>query len=194
MRRFCTGTPVASSSPKYTLPALGASKPAITRNSVVLPEPDGPSKAINSPSLMSRLTPRKAPVLPKSFAISTTRICNRASSHARWAGQGLAVVHFKQRLREQRDERQKRQQRRHGESRGEIVFVVEDFDLQRHGVGEPADMARDHRHGAEFSHCARVAQEHAVYQAPADIGQRDGEKNGQAACTESECGLLYVMT
>ena len=41
-------------------PASGVSKPAITRSSVVLPQPDGPSSAKNSPSLISSETPSTA--------------------------------------------------------------------------------------------------------------------------------------
>ena len=38
----------------------GASSPAMMRSSVVLPQPEGPSKAISSPEAMSRLTLRRA--------------------------------------------------------------------------------------------------------------------------------------
>ena len=41
---------VTSRPPRCTAPAVGASKPAIIRSTVVLPEPDGPSIAKNSPS------------------------------------------------------------------------------------------------------------------------------------------------
>jgi hypothetical protein len=45
---------VTSSSPSRILPAVGSSKPAISRSTVVLPEPLGPSIEKNSPSAMSR--------------------------------------------------------------------------------------------------------------------------------------------
>jgi hypothetical protein len=41
-------------------PSSIGSSPAIARNSVVLPEPDGPSSAISSPDAMSRSMPCKA--------------------------------------------------------------------------------------------------------------------------------------
>src|SRR4029079_14897113 len=54
------------SSPKMAiLPALGCSNPAIRRRQVVLPEPDGPSMAKNSPGAMSRSTPSTARTAPK---------------------------------------------------------------------------------------------------------------------------------
>ena len=42
------------------MPAVGSSKPAIIRSTVVLPEPDGPSMEKNSPSAMSRSMPATA--------------------------------------------------------------------------------------------------------------------------------------
>lgn len=55
------------------VPAVGASKPAIIRSTVVLPEPDGPSIEKNSPSAISRSTPATASVLPKDLR----RLCSR---------------------------------------------------------------------------------------------------------------------
>ena len=54
----------------------------------------------------------------------------------------------------------------------EVVLVVEDLDVQRHGVGLAADVAGDDRHRAELAHGAGVAEDHAVEQAPLDVGQR----------------------
>src|SRR5882672_2278783 len=48
-----------------TVPPVGCSKPAIRRRHVVLPEPDGPSMAKNSRSLMSKLTSSTAFTTPK---------------------------------------------------------------------------------------------------------------------------------
>ncbi len=48
--------------------------------------------------------------------------------------------------------------------------------MQRHGVGQPADMARHHRHRAELAHCPRVAQDDTVQQPPLDIGQRHAKE------------------
>ena len=48
------GRAVTSAPPRKTRPAVGSSKPAIIRSTVVLPEPDGPSIEKNSPSRISR--------------------------------------------------------------------------------------------------------------------------------------------
>ncbi len=50
MSRRCGGKPVTSRPPIHTLPALGGSSPAISRRSVVLPDPDGPSTTRSSPA------------------------------------------------------------------------------------------------------------------------------------------------
>ena len=48
-------------------PAVGTSKPAIIRSTVVLPEPDGPSIEKNSPSARSRSMPSTAVTSPNVF-------------------------------------------------------------------------------------------------------------------------------
>ena len=84
----------------------------------------------------------------------------------------VGVAPFQRDLDDQRDEGKQSKQRGHGEGSREIVFVVENFDMQRHGVGLASDVARDHRHGAELAHGARVAKHHPVKQRPANVGQR----------------------
>ncbi len=49
MLRSCTLFFDASSSPKKIMPSVGLSSPATSLSSVVLPEPEGPRSAINSP-------------------------------------------------------------------------------------------------------------------------------------------------
>src|SRR5215472_6582837 len=48
------GTSVTSRSPISTRPLSIGSSPASSRRAVVLPEPDGPTRTMNSPSLMSK--------------------------------------------------------------------------------------------------------------------------------------------
>ena len=54
-------------------------------------------------------------------------------------------------------------------------------------------MARNHGDCAELPHGASVAQEHAVQQAPADIGQRDAPKRLPAGGAERQGGLFIVL-
>ena len=71
-----------------------------------------------------------------------------------------------------------------------LVFVVQDLDVQRHRVGEAADVPRHHRHRAEFAHRARIAQDHAVEQSPADLRQHHAPEHRPAARAEGQRGLL----
>src|SRR6266849_7690494 len=54
MSRSLGGTSVTSRSPISTRPLSIGSSPASNRRAVVLPEPDGPTRTMNSPSLMPR--------------------------------------------------------------------------------------------------------------------------------------------
>ena len=54
--------------PIRTSPALGCSNPAISRNEVVLPQPDGPRKVKNDPRATRRSTPSTAATAPNRFA------------------------------------------------------------------------------------------------------------------------------
>jgi hypothetical protein len=68
--------------------------------------------------------------------------------------------------------------------RREIIFVVQNLDMQRHRVGDAADMRRHDRDGAELAHGACIAQEHAIEQAPANVRQGDGKEGAPAARTK----------
>src|SRR5215831_2366991 len=73
VRSFTTRPPIRIS------PAVGVSRPAIIRKSVVFPEPEGPRKTRNSPSRVSKSTLLTAPSSPSlktlvRFRVSTTAI------------------------------------------------------------------------------------------------------------------------
>src|SRR3982751_1252149 len=72
--RFCA----TSSPPRKILPEVGSSSPAIMRNVVVLPQPDGPSRQKNSPSSTVKLEDFTAWKAPKDFSRFSTRICAMA--------------------------------------------------------------------------------------------------------------------
>src|SRR5580693_6315276 len=54
MSRSLGGTKVTSRSPISTRPPSRGSSPASMRSAVVFPDPDGPTRTMNSPSLISR--------------------------------------------------------------------------------------------------------------------------------------------
>jgi len=58
--RWCGGVAARSSPSSSTRPDVAVSNPASSLSRVVLPQPDGPSSAKNSPAWMSRSTPSSA--------------------------------------------------------------------------------------------------------------------------------------
>src|SRR4028119_335360 len=66
-------------------PSLGVSKPASIRMSVVLPQPEGPSRQKNSPSKMSSVRWSTATASPNRFVTFSKRICGLASGSAQGA-------------------------------------------------------------------------------------------------------------
>ena len=56
---------VTSAPPIATLPFVTLSRPAIIRNNVDFPQPDGPTNTVNSPASTSRSTPWMTLVSPK---------------------------------------------------------------------------------------------------------------------------------
>ena len=84
--RRCAGTPRMDSPSSSTSPESGVSKPASIRSAVVLPQPEGPSRASSSPGWTVRSRPSSAVVAPK-----LRRSC-RNSTVALVAVAGAAVV------------------------------------------------------------------------------------------------------
>ncbi len=52
-----------STSPRWTLPAVGRSRPAAQWRNVLLPDPDGPITAVNDPRANPKETSRRAATL-----------------------------------------------------------------------------------------------------------------------------------
>jgi len=77
-----------SSPSSRTDPSSGISSPAMARSSVVLPEPEGPSRARNSPGSARSETPFSAGKRPKRFLTPSTCSPSAArASGARGAGE-----------------------------------------------------------------------------------------------------------
>src|SRR5690606_20442680 len=68
--RSRAGTRVRSDPSSSISPESGSSSPATTRNSVVLPQPEGPRKQTNEPCSTSRLTLLSAATAPKFLPMS----------------------------------------------------------------------------------------------------------------------------
>src|SRR3954469_23141043 len=65
---------VTSSPPRKILPSVGSSRPAIMRKVVVLPQPEGPSRQKNSPSLTVKVESFTATKSAKALCRRSTRI------------------------------------------------------------------------------------------------------------------------
>ena len=79
-------------------PAVGCSKPAIIRNVVVFPQPDGPSSEKNSPAAMSRSMPRTATESSNDFSSPISRtapppVIGSGNVGAHEVGEPLDVAH-----------------------------------------------------------------------------------------------------
>src|SRR6186713_3000615 len=90
---------LTSSSPRKIWPEVGNSKPAIIRNVVVLPQPDGPSRQKNSPSATVKVESFTATKSAKALWSRSTRI---------WA---IALAHSDRKLRDDREQRDAGQRR-----------------------------------------------------------------------------------
>src|SRR3954447_25081887 len=73
MRRLPGGMSVTSRSPMRMRPASIRSSPARPRSSVVFPQPEGPSRTMNSPSATVRLTSFVAMTLPNVLVTRSKR-------------------------------------------------------------------------------------------------------------------------
>src|SRR5258705_8703583 len=84
MPRSCGGTSLTTRTPKRIRPPSAAWKPARSRTSVVLPQPEGPRRVNISPSPTERLTSLTAASAPKRFV--------RFSTAMRMAGPALGSL------------------------------------------------------------------------------------------------------
>ena len=79
----CAGGRCDTSRPAISmLPASCASRPAITRSSVVLPQPEGPRKQTSLPFSTSSETSSSAVKAPKRLVTALTRRCMGSSGRA----------------------------------------------------------------------------------------------------------------
>src|SRR5688500_5636387 len=94
--------------PMEMVPALAVSRPAIVRSSVDLPQPEGPTSTISSPSRMARLTSSTATTGPYRL-LTRSRVTSAIWIAAIIPPQGAGVRfsgHFGARLRQSQVQRQ----------------------------------------------------------------------------------------
>src|SRR5262245_40395858 len=125
-------------------PAVGISRPANRRSNVVLPDPEGPSRAISSPGRTARSRSMMAGVAPNDFDNPSARIASATFLLAPDGGppdsvsscprEAVSMPPFEERLGGQGDEGESRQKGGDGESSDEVVLIIKDLHLERHGV------------------------------------------------------------
>src|SRR6516225_5028180 len=102
MSRSRGDTPLTTSPPMAMAPAVGSSSPATIRRAVVFPQPDGPTRTMNSPSVMVQVSASTA-VAPfgKTFVTSwketsatirTSRVAVRGSRQHDRTSQVLRTI------------------------------------------------------------------------------------------------------
>src|ERR1700738_3985874 len=74
-------------------PSSGVSKPAIMRKVVVLPQPDGPSSAKNSPASIASSTPSTARLMPSKLLLRRARRTAAARPASFTRGQPAGATH-----------------------------------------------------------------------------------------------------
>src|SRR6185295_15093129 len=128
--RCCGGASVTSSPSSATSPESGRSSPAITRRSVDLPLPLGPSSAVREPPAIAIETSSRATKLPNRFVTRRTAIA-------------------KVLLLPEEGHREQGKEREHGEQDGGSVRAgdVEGLEaivhMQRERLRAPREVARD---------------------------------------------------
>src|ERR1700761_2451902 len=128
--RLRTGIDRKSSPLNRTSPASGRSSPARTRNSVVLPEPDGPSSARNSLSRACSETSFSAGKRPKDFEtplISSDRgdcAPRPRASVSSVGGEFTGVTPFEASLEDEGDEPEGGQEAGRRKGPDEVIVIV----------------------------------------------------------------------
>src|SRR5918997_4087924 len=159
---------VTSFSPNSTRPSSGTSSPARMRSKVVLPDPEGPSSATNSPSPTVSQTPFRAAKAEKLLETRSTSI-DMSETRRELA----AVPPLERGLERKCDEGEEGEERSNGEGGDKVIVIVKCLNLQRHGVGLAADVTGNDAYCAKLAHGPGVAQQHPVEQAKTDVGHGD---------------------
>src|SRR6202049_4837808 len=117
-----------------TSPSVISSRPAIMRSAVVLPQPDGPTRQMNSPSAMSRLSLSTASV-PAAYRLvrlsSTTRAIRSASLHRTREHAADEISLESEKHNERHDDRDDGTGGYHPVVGGELPDLVEQEDRER---------------------------------------------------------------
>src|SRR3982751_6998641 len=130
--RWRTGRDRKSSPPKRTSPVSGCSRPASTRSSVVLPEPDGPSRARNSLSRACSDTFLSAGKRPNCLEIPRISSASVSSVFAA-AGKVAGNTPLEEGFEDKREDPEAGKDGCRRERADGVIVIVEHLDVKRQG-------------------------------------------------------------
>src|SRR3954471_20278032 len=172
--------PVTSAPSITTRPSSGGSRPAITRSSVDLPPPLGPSSAVSEPSGTTTDTSLSA-------ACSPNRLLTPWASIAMELPLPVEECH-----REEHRDGQQREQDARGIRRRHVEALEAILDEHGERLGPALKLARDDAHRAELAERPRRREHDSVAHSGPDRGQGDPPEGLPAIRTERARGLLLV--
>ena len=106
------------------------------------------------------------------------------------AASSIAVSPLERGFEREGDDGEEGKERGDGEGGDKVVVIVKCLHLERHGVGLAADVTGNDADRSKLSHRPRVAQQHAVEEAEADIGQGHAPEGLPAGCAERQRGFF----
>src|SRR5215210_6253436 len=163
-----------------TSPASGCSSPAITRSSVDLPLPLGPSSAVSEPPAIASETLSSATKLPNRLVIP-------------WTAIATGLLPSEEAHREQRQHCQEGKHDRRS-VRSDLIERLEALlDVKRQRLGPSRQSPRHDRDGAELAERPGGRQHHAVRDPPADRGQRHAPERREPGGAECPRRLLLLV-
>src|SRR6187551_3934685 len=162
-----------------TLPSSGSSRPAITRRSVDLPLPLGPSRAVSEPPAIATETSSRATKSPKRFVTPRTAIDTGCLLSEE--------VHEKE-----GHQCENRENHRCRVSAHEVKRLKSVVHVQGKRLGLADQVPGDDRDGAELAQAPCGRQHDAVGHAPADRGKRDPAEGGERRGAQGPGGLLLL--
>src|SRR5947207_743410 len=148
MSRSLAGTELTSRPSIDSVPEEIDSSPAIMRNVVVLPQPDGPSSTMNSPCRISRLTESAAGACPRAYTlVSWSSVTTAMNALSFDCPGGHALDQFFREERIDDDHRDDGDHQSGGDHAGVLELIAhEALDAERQGA---IGIVRDQHHGVE---------------------------------------------
>src|SRR5215213_87118 len=178
-----------------TRPESGSSRPAITRRSVDLPLPLGPSRTVSDPDGIASETSSSATKSPNRFVTPRTLIAISSLPPA------LVLISFASSLQtsplerfnsDQEQDRERCQHQRDDVSALRLVLVEGAKDVERCRLRLSLKKPADDEDGADLTDRPCGGEGHPIEEPPADIRQGDAEERLQTRRAEGPGGLFLL--